>query len=288
MTDATTATPLPDYVTTEKVVDLDGPKGPFAVTFHRVDGDPFLTLSFAPGSVYLPCQRCGGEGRIFHSNLYGGVCFTCSGQRFGKRIDGGWGKARQLAKARRTREATARRAREEEARRLAREWESWLDAREGRRALVAELEGFEGRGFLADMAELVANRKPLTERQEAAVERTFSSRKEEVERRVSAGHYGTPGEKVELEVTVLRVTAHETTWGLSRLVVMETGGGHCVKTWVTGAFGAEAERRTEKARESMAAGPVKVRIRATVKAHGEYNGSPETMLTRVAAVSWSE
>lgn len=83
---------------------------------------------------------------------------------------------------------------------------------------------------------------------------------------------GTVGKRETFTVEVTRIHVYETAFGTSRIVVTKDGAGNVVKTFTSGrwAYG------TDVGDELV--------IKGTVKEHGEYKGTKETVLARVAVV----
>lgn len=244
-----------------------------------------VAIKFPNGTVREFCKRCGGTGQYSFNLFDGTMCYGCSGRALGENTTEAdiIRKAENREKARARREAKAKKDAEKAAVIMA-EWKAanaaLLDALLP--YLAAEGEWFEG--FLADLADK-AHRgfKPLTERQvEAALRAAEQDRERQavkaavVSAKTAVGHFGTVDAKVTAEVTVQAVKGFEGQYGTRFLVTMETTEGHTLKTWTTGNFVSDAL----DAKES---GEV-ITIKATVKAHGDYNDIPETTLLRVSKV----
>jgi hypothetical protein len=84
-----------------------------------------------------------------------------------------------------------------------------------------------------------------------------------------AGHFGEVGKRVDAEVTVERVKAYESMYGVKRMVAMRTDAGNVLITFTTG-----------QGCSSQDVGK-RFTIRGTVKRHGEYQGAAQTELSRV-------
>lgn len=94
--------------------------------------------------------------------------------------------------------------------------------------------------------------------------------------KIDYGHYGSVGDKIEVSVTVNSVKPF-TLYGYSYrptvryLIVMTASTGHVFTTWSKGAIIDVAE-------------PGKtLTVKATVKAHEDYRGTSQTVLTRARA-----
>lgn len=91
---------------------------------------------------------------------------------------------------------------------------------------------------------------------------------------VSPGEWGEIGKRGVIVAKVLSKKYIESDYGGSYLVKMVTPEGHTLVTFSSGAFGDDAE-----------VGKVFLG-KATPKGYGEWNGKPETQLSRVAASDW--
>jgi hypothetical protein len=256
------------------------------ITLHywMIRGEQFMTVG-ADADVYNPCGRCGGEGHYMYNSLDGTICYGCYGDGLGKQLTG-WDAALKLVKQREARARAAQRKMIREAHEAALAWDAWRDGRAGLiAALLAqprdEYSDEYGKGFLGDMARNVRGCKPLTEKQEAAAMRTLGQKAARIEAKQAAGHWGTVGKRAEVEVTIRSARDYDGDYGTRYLVVMETADGQTLKTWSSGEFGWEAARRLREADGQ----PVALRIKGTVKEHSDYQGAPQTELSRVALVT---
>lgn len=85
-----------------------------------------------------------------------------------------------------------------------------------------------------------------------------------------SSHVGAIGERLDTLVTVERVSAYESLYGIKRVVSMVTDDGNVLITFTTGQ-GVCAEDTGKR-----------FSIRGTVKRHGDYKGTAQTELSRVA------
>lgn len=85
---------------------------------------------------------------------------------------------------------------------------------------------------------------------------------------------GTVGKRETFTLEVTRIHVYETAYGTSRIVVFKDEAGNTVKTFTSGNWAYRAEVGD------------KLVAKGTVKEHGEYKGTKETVLTRVAVVTW--
>lgn len=89
------------------------------------------------------------------------------------------------------------------------------------------------------------------------------------------GWWGQVGEREDVDVEVLMCNEYPGEFAPRFLVLMRTTEGQLLKTWNSGALGAQAKRGDTG------------KVRGTVRAHEVRNGVRETSLTRVAVLSWS-
>lgn len=82
----------------------------------------------------------------------------------------------------------------------------------------------------------------------------------------AAGHFGEVGKRYPLTLTLTKRVSFETQFGYQDILLFQDAQGHVFK-WKTGSFG------------SGSAGDV-FQGKCTVKKHDEYNGTPQTVLTR--------
>ncbi len=250
------------------------------------------------GEPHDLCKRCGQGYGHFSWNGEDDICYSCSGEGYGKPSD-------LESMARRAAQRLARRLREEakwaaEAQAKRDEHAAWVAANgELAEALVPFRSPdigpdgyYEGTGpevdrlnthgfrpvnsFLTKMADQ-ARYSPLTERQAEAAKDAIAKQAERTEAAQAIGHWGTEGKRAEVTVKVLKTIAVEGDYGTSWLVIMEGSEGHAIKTFSSGAF-VEDAFRAEGTEETL-------RVKATVKKHDTYDGKPETIVTRVATQS---
>lgn len=88
--------------------------------------------------------------------------------------------------------------------------------------------------------------------------------------RPDAGHAGAIGERLVFDVTVVRVVAFETHYGVKRTVVMRSSEGHDLVTFTTG-HGVSSEDQGKA-----------FTVKGTVKKHETYQGRAQTVLSRCA------
>lgn len=253
------------------------------------------------GGIFDLCKRCGaGFGHYIVNSEGDDTCYRCDGWGHGEATDEADVVRRAIArdKAEAKRMASFR-AKKAAARAAA---DAWIaDNRELADALLEhtplavrdEVEGpnswwttMPPKGFLAKLANQIFNDdKPLTVAQtEAANDAAAKFAAARVAREAAAeqakvvGHLAPVDTKVEVEVTVVRVSSFEVQsfngYGTDTkyIVGMRTAAGHELVTFTTGAFGYETEKGET------------FKIRATVKELGEYNGTPQTTLMRVRKV----
>jgi hypothetical protein len=85
-------------------------------------------------------------------------------------------------------------------------------------------------------------------------------------------HVGVVGQRLELgDLTVMRVRYYETDFGTKTILALETAEGNALTWFASGA-------------RDFTAGDVMKSARATVKKHDEYQGRPQTVVSRLAFV----
>jgi hypothetical protein len=222
--------------------------------------------------VLDPCSRCNGRGQVtFGVVLSSGrpTCFLCGGAQ------GVWITYDEMvAKAARKDKRVAAEARKKAvlAAKAADELTAWTSEQDA--TVIAGIRAAT-RGLLVEFAAQMANR-PLSPRQMEVAARIVA---ENADRAVAAaaarivatevGHFAAVGTKVATTVEIVSVKSYDGDYGMRYLVTMRTPEGHVLKTWNSGAFGREVEKGQT------------VAIKATVKKHDEYQGVPQTELTRV-------
>lgn len=244
------------------------------------DGEA-LGVTLPNGSFYTLCRRCGGEGHYSYNMLDGTICYGCYGDGLGKKTT----QADAIRLQNNRRKARRQRERKEQERLAAQEAErqAWAEANaDTAEGLAAVLAADDATGVLLDLAQK-ARWRALTDAQTDLAARVLSeyrsrkiARQVEALRQQEAGHVGTPGEKVTLDVEVVFTKGIESSFNgrptYSTLVIMKTDEGHTVKTFSAGQFGDNAEKGQ------------RLRITGTVKQHEIREGLPETALTRVKAL----
>jgi len=90
----------------------------------------------------------------------------------------------------------------------------------------------------------------------------------------AAGHFGTVGKRLDFEAVFVGRTDIETNWGSKHICRFVTDAGHALVWFATSAA-------------PMAEG-TRLKLRATIKEHGEYHGRPQTVLSRATWVDLTE
>lgn len=262
------------------------------ITFTEMlfDGRPVAART-AKGNLYNFCKRCGGSGQYSFNLQDGTMCYGCNGAG----VSGQTTEADVIRKAVNRAKAAAKRAEKAKAERDAANavMDAWKAANADLLAALApylpvvKVDEYNQpytaerhwNSFLVDMAEKAHGYRPLSERQVEAARNALRTQAErdaqkaqEAAQQVAAGHFAQVSAKVNVTVTITKVKfIPSERWdrASSYLVKMETEEGHVLSTFNSGDFGREAEE-----------GQV-VKIKGTVKAHTEYDGKPETQLTRV-------
>lgn len=242
------------------------------------------------------CHRCGGLGGSDAWKHTGWTCYECGGagmvpcDRFERVYT-----AEELekliaraAKAEATRAAKAKAKADAEAARIAAEREMILAENADLLARIEAVTDVTGGGFLAEMFRTIFEKaKRLTEAQMAATLKTLTAFETEKTRKAAATYVGTVGEKVELELTYQRrFDVTEAFFGAPVRYIwtfLDADGNTIV--YIGGSIKALDGLRTrdEDGSYSYAKGG-KVKVSATVKAHKEFRGEPQTVIMRPKAI----
>jgi hypothetical protein len=251
--------------TAPKTVEIDG------ATYRTGTIDGIL-------HVFETCDRCGGSGQ-YPSPAWQGVCLGCNGK------GGKWAKYDNVIKRAARNAAAAKRADAKSAAKAvaaASASAAFLASKPADEvALVQASEHHIAQDILSKLntygsvseAQWALALKVSTE----AIERAAAHAAAQASAQ-AAGHLGNIGDKVELDVTVTRVSSFETqsfngfSMETKYVIAMVTAQGHELNTFTNGAFVDVAEEGAQ------------LRIKATVKSHGDYQGKPQTTLIRVKAV----
>jgi hypothetical protein len=234
----------------------------------EVNGEGDFLVEDGQITPCLPCGRCGGYGEYSFNSMDGSMCYGCYGAGTGKPIE--WTDAERIAKRR-----TADKARAEKKRIAA-----LLDSAYAFNALFDEAadviawlsDKTDRNGFIGDVARKLRDNSTLSERQIAAIRKIIAQDAEKKESAKAAGHFGEIGKRVEVEVQIVSIKAIESQFGESLLLTMKTREGHTLKSFASSSWAYAQE-----------VSPAFVNVKLTPKAHEEYNGEPQTMVSRVAA-----
>lgn len=109
----------------------------------------------------------------------------------------------------------------------------------------------------------------------------LSARGTERREHTPSTHFGKVKERVNLDVEVIMVRPCSSDWGTSFLYVMLNAAGQRFKYFSSRELGCDTTFPGNQVRgwRATEAGD-KIQLRATIKAHGEYKGEKETVLTR--------
>lgn len=264
----------------------------YAITELEAPDGEVIALS-VDGEIHDPCKRCGLGYGHFSYDGDSDTCYECRGEGHGSQTT----EADALRRKVNRDKAAARR----EAKRLAEiakrdaELAAWVaENAELAEALVAhrtpeqDEDGYfvgqpveyvfrPANSFLTKMADQ-ARWEALTERQTAAAKDALDKLTARRTEQETAGHWGTVGKRDKVVVDVLAAKDFDSQWGTSWLITMKTAEGQVLKSWASGAFVSDALDAVKEGGER------RITVKATVKAHGEYNGLPETTVTRVTAL----
>jgi hypothetical protein len=246
-----------------------------------VNADDFVLVG---KNLWTLCYRCSPtlSGSVSWSSLDASVCWGCGGSGVHKKV----GTVEEAVKVARKREQGRASRERAKARRAAAEAEAFKVWAAGHEQLVATLapqgkayafgEECWVRGALCDFALRVFHGKALSDKQVAYAEALVAEQQEaavEAAAVAAKQHYvGEVGAKVTVTGTVVVayfLEAQNYGWASRTLFVVEGTGadeGATVK-WVTSAA-VDMGRGDE------------VELTATVKAHEQYEGTPQTVVTR--------
>lgn len=235
----------------------------------EVNGEGDFLVEDGQSTPNLPCGRCGGYGEYSFNSLDGSMCYGCYGDGLGKSIT--WADAERISKRRIADKKRAEKKRIaallEDAYAYDRLWDEAADVL----AFLADKR--ERSGFIGDVARKVADKPFLSEKQIAAIRRIITADAEKKESAAKAGHFGEIAKRVETEVQIVGIKVIEDNgFGESLLVSMRTREGHVLKSFASSSWAYAQE-----------VGPEFLRVKLTPKKHEEYNGEPQTMVSRVAA-----
>lgn len=239
------------------------------------------------------CSRCGGAGRAEKWRHTGLTCFDCQGKGESPhgparvrlftadevvKLDGTKAK-RDATRARKRAEEAARAQAEADDRRVAFEaahgpllgrCRAYLAARYGADDLAIEGD------FVFDVIRRAERACLLTEKQVAALLKTVDAFEAEQARKATAGHVGTVGERLTLDLTVARSTSFDrpvfgAEW-LRERVTVTTLHDPAGNAFVVKSTRFRPERGT------------RVKLKGTVKAHSVFRDEKQTELQRVKIV----
>lgn len=251
-------------------------------TLVVIDGEPFAEFR---GHYFSPCGFCSPQWsgtKDYHLGVFGGVCFQCNGRGYHKRYES-LAKVEALVKRRKSDRARAerKRAAEDAAKDAARA--AWAQAHPEEAEVLAAILATEQQErwgeFLWSLA-CQSTYRPLSEKQTAAVlpavERLAARETAAAEK--AAGQRYHEGPKVAAatgKVTVAMNVEGYMPGSSSRLVVVEGTGEHegvTFKMLGTGVTLWEARRGDM------------VEVTGSVKKLEQYEGTPQTVLTRAKVV----
>jgi hypothetical protein len=222
------------------------------------------------------CGRCGGNGWIWcFGHVEGGICFGCRGARTFVRTKRVYTEDKleklNAAKEKRTfRKAEERRAREETA---AKAFNAEI-AEAGRSALVYRIKAATGNGFLADLAAKLEKGWMLSDKAFDTADRVITENDERAKTNAASEHVGEVKERIDFEAEVVGVFGTEGHWGHTDIIKLRDTGGNLFTWFASVHTGVERGAR--------------VAVRGTVKKHGEFKGTKETVLTRCVVTTIEE
>lgn len=235
-------------------------------TKTKTDPREFLTahnvpLGTAPDGTLMAkttCPRCGGSGHYSRCEMYGTRCFTCNVASDGKLIGVVWEKAdKVMRRLKRQKSAQAKRERELAA-----------------KAVVEAAERAVNGGLTnAELDDLQRGAEAALVAEEAAAV--------EAARKAVSQYVGTVGERGEFRVKLQagRILNFDGYYGSRWLVRFVDESGNKLTWWASDIPGEWVEDEYKAGKWFT--------IKASVKAHDDYKGEKQTVLTRVKEVGVS-
>lgn len=255
-----------------------------------VDGEAFAEFRGAYFSECGYCSPAWSGSKSHYAGIMGGVCFQCNGRGYHKRYES-LAKVEALVKRRKA--DRARRARKEAERLAAQDAEgaAWAEAHPDEAAVLAAIRSMGGESaeaavaaearwgaFLWSLAQQ-AGWRPLSEKQTAAVmpavERVAAAETVAAAKTAASRYFDGPKATAATGTVVLAMNVRGWNDSTSRLVVVEGTGeytGMTFKMFGTGATLWETAKGDE------------VEVTGTVTKREEYEGTPQTVLTRAKVV----
>lgn len=256
----------------------------FTRTGHLFEGAPLFTETGRPYTIKQEaCRRCGGAGGSSAWVATGWTCYDCGGNGRGRermvrlytveqnaRLDAVAAKRAERVAKRRAAMAAALDA-EMEAARAAFEQQH--------AALLARAAAATGDSLIDDIVTRGRDRAALSDKQLAFLARLLDERDAKAAAAATSAHVGAEGDRVALDLTVLRRASFSrpsfSRWNQSETVWVVTyadadGNQFVVKS---PSWGWDAEPGD------------RVSVKATIKAHGEWEGVKQTVLQRVKEVA---
>jgi hypothetical protein len=247
------------------------------ITLYERYGTPH-TVKEGTKTIMVPrvCGRCGGAGGADKWKPTGWTCYQCGGC--------GRGEPKEVRLYTQERIDALNAALEKRRAKKAAKAKAKADALEAERALIRDafrlanplLEVWsldDDSDIIRDIGARCLERcTEPSEKQVELVTRILDRRIAEAKAR-NAGHLGKVGERIELTVTLnKKVPLHARFYGEHRILYIMTDAATGANvTWMNTGHTFFEEGAT-------------VRIKGTVKEHGDYNGKPQTKLTRVKLI----
>lgn len=269
----------------ENLFDRDGNKPTASIQFDE-KGKPFFIRK-------VPCGRCAGQGIPgWHpSGLSEGRCFQCGGacyfpKKFKLYTAEKLEKMNAVRDAKRAKKAEAARikAEQEAAKIAARQDQATKEAKSYLERIEA-LGMTEGDGFLADIYRKITTKAMLmSEKQLIAVENTLNKIEAEITRKENADYVGEIGQRIEIELEFVRSIFIGAGYAYNSpdvyLTICRTPEGNTViYKGACNGLGFSTTYDEENEYRTIDKGS-KVKVKATIKEHKEYNGEKQTTINR--------
>lgn len=225
------------------------------------------------------CPKCNGTGFIeCYGHVQGGKCFECGGT--GRKAQA-WKVYTPEYQAKLDAKNAVRQAKvgAEKAVKEAKTLADNLQDNAVRAAYDIAI-GHRYNSFISDIIEKMS-KYPLSINQKKAFIDAVAKKQAEQVQSVESAHVGSAGEKIQLEVEVIKAISFETVYGTQTIYIMRDNAGNTL-TWKTNTY--PFQIWTEGSGYPVIV--TKCTLRGTIKEHDEYNGEKQTALTRCKVVKY--
>jgi hypothetical protein len=215
-----------------------------------------------------PCSRCGGQGGADAWKYTGYVCYRCGGHNSMYR-EHYTDKVYTAEKLATLVEAADRKAAKKAAaaeKKAAAEYLKFVQWGRQHKKLLGDIIEATGNSFLTDLASKLADNQILTDRQLEAAATAIERQKKRIAENAASDWVGSIKERIEFEAEVVGVYGTEGYYGHTDIVKLKDGDNNQF-TWFASDY-TNLERSD------------RISIKGTIKAHDEFRGIKQTVLTR--------